>query len=218
MKVVLVAETCIINDVRGYEPHLEWPITNIDELAEEAGRLCYLSWDRPNPMTATNRGYLGNIIKQQHFSVLEHASATFYIDGVSRNFTHELIRHRHLSFSEVSQRYVDVSEFEFVGHPTLDEEQIDNNTHVDDLKGIYSAVAKDLEEIGYKRKEARQAARAILPGGLETKILVTGNMRAWREVLQKRLSPSADKEFQLVAQKLLRLLKDIAPNTFQDFK
>lgn len=228
MRVMLVAATEIVNDVPGYVTHyeLDWIINSdgsfdvklIDELAEEAGRLCYLSWDRPNPETATNKGYIANIIRQQHFSVLEHASATFYIDGVSRNFTHELIRHRHLSFSEVSQRYVDVSEFKFVGHPTLTEQHIDNNTHVDELKGIYSAVMDDLDEAGYKRKEARQAARAILPGGLETKILVTGNMRAWREVLQKRLSPTADKEFQLVAQKILEQLREIAPNTFQDFR
>jgi len=58
----------------------------------------------PSEKTATNMGYMANILKQQHYSIMEHASATFYIEGVSRNLTHELIRHRHLSYSELSQR------------------------------------------------------------------------------------------------------------------
>lgn len=193
--------------------------TAADELAEQAGRLCYLSWDRPNPKTATNKGYLENILNQGHFSVLEHASATFYIDGVSRNFTHELIRHRHLSFSEVSQRYVDVGEFEFVVHPGLkDVDPTEIHSAVSPAKSVYRTIVEYLYGRGMKRKETRQAARHVLPSGLETKILVTGNMRAWREVLQKRLSPAADREFQLVAQKILAELREIAPNTFQDFE
>jgi thymidylate synthase (FAD) len=188
--------------------------TSIDDLAEQAGRLCYLSWDRPNPATAYNKEYLANIIAQSHFSVLEHASASFYIDGVTRNFTHELIRHRHLSFSEVSQRYVDVGEFPFVHHPGLQGIEV----RTKDVRDLYRTLMELLTLRGLKRKEARQAARHVLPGGLETKILVTGNMRAWREVLQKRLSPTADAEFQLVAKEILGILKNIAPNTFQDFE
>src|SRR5678809_1358941 len=104
MRVILLAST----KMDFAPPDYVWQsdVTDPDELAEAAGRLCYLSWERPNPDTATNEGYLTNIIAQRHFSVLEHASASFYIDGFTRNFTHELIRHRHLSFSEVSQRYV----------------------------------------------------------------------------------------------------------------
>lgn len=84
-------------------PFDEW-VANADELGEMAGRLCYKSWKRPNPVTANNKGYIGNIIAQQHFSVLEHASATFWISGVSRSLTHELVRHRHLSFSAEEDR------------------------------------------------------------------------------------------------------------------
>lgn len=221
MRVVLVASSVIHEDIPGYSQHQDGETYNSDELAEQAGRLCYLSWERPNPETATNKGYLANIIAQQHFSVLEHASATFYIDGVSRNFTHELIRHRHLSFSEVSQRYVDVSKFEFVEHPgqehTTERVSYDTSESVLLAKCAYDS-RMDAGALANKgRKEARQAARHILPGGLETKILVTGNMRAWREMLAKRLSPTADKEMQLVAQKILESLQGIAPNTFGDF-
>jgi len=232
MRVLLVAATNLSFDdnfdfqVPGYQEHGYdgGPgVRNADELAEMAGRLCYESWDRPNPKTATNEGYLGNIIQQGHFSVLEHASATFYIDGVSRNFSHELIRHRHLSFSEVSQRYVDISTFNYVAHPTLEKEYGDRTAVSDGIADSYSGeqyveVVDDLVERGYTRKEARQAARFYIPSACETKILVTGNHRAWREMLPKRLSKGADLEFQLVARDILKLLKEIAPNTYQDIE
>jgi thymidylate synthase (FAD) len=199
---------------------LDYNTMDADHLAEFAGRACYQSWDRPNPKTAANKDYLANIIAQGHASVLEHASATFYIEGVSRNFTHELIRHRHLSFSEVSQRYVDVSEYPFVEHPGLvgisaDERRERTELH-QLLRDWYEVNVAALVRGGKSRKEARQAARHILPGGTETKIVVTGNMRSWREVLSKRLSPAADAEFREVAKEILRHLKEIAPHTFQD--
>jgi len=75
-------------------------------LAEFAGRACYQSWKKPNPATATNAGYLAHILEVGHLSVLEHGSVSFYFTGVSRSFTHELIRHRHFSYSQLSQRYV----------------------------------------------------------------------------------------------------------------
>ena len=75
-------------------------------LAEFAGRACYQSWSKPNPSTATNAGYLNHILEVGHLSVLEHGTVTFYFTGVSRSFTHELIRHRHFSYSQLSQRYV----------------------------------------------------------------------------------------------------------------
>ena len=75
-------------------------------LAEFAGRACYQSWSKPIPATATNAGYLDHILQVGHLSVLEHSSATFYITGISRSVTHELIRHRHFSYSQLSQRYL----------------------------------------------------------------------------------------------------------------
>src|SRR5882757_10118425 len=77
-----------------------------EALAEFAGRACYQSWKKPNPSTATNAGYLRHILEVGHLSVLEHGSVTFYLSGISRSLTHELIRHRHFSYSQLSQRYV----------------------------------------------------------------------------------------------------------------
>src|SRR5690606_4189981 len=99
----------------------DWVATGPDALAEFAGRACYQSFHKPNPKTAANHDYLRNILDQGHYSVLEHASATFYVTGVSRAFTHELVRHRHLSFSELSQRFVNVEDVELVEPPATRE-------------------------------------------------------------------------------------------------
>jgi thymidylate synthase (FAD) len=201
-----------------YQIHKTTPVTYADELAEFAGRACYESWDRPNPATATNQGYLDHILEVKHFSILEHASATFYITDVPRSFTHELVRHRHMSYSQLSQRYVDESEANLVLPPNGDDWEADKiRQHFKASKRLYAELVEHREEIlGQPRKKAREAGRAVLPNATETRIVVTGNMRAWRELIQKRNTEGADAAFKLIAAELLRQLKGLAPNTFQD--
>ncbi|HVQ98940.1 MAG TPA: FAD-dependent thymidylate synthase, partial [Mycobacterium sp.] len=91
-------------------------------LVEFAGRACYQSWSKPNPKTATNAGYLRHIIDVGHFSVLEHATVSFYITGISRSCTHELIRHRHFSYSQLSQRYVPDGDSRVVVPPGMEDD------------------------------------------------------------------------------------------------
>lgn len=189
-----------------------------DTLAEFAGRACYQSFHKPNPKTADNAAYLANILAQQHESVLEHASATFYVTGVSRALTHELIRHRHLSYSELSQRFVNVEDADMVYPPAVEFAEADAIADVRDLsRQAYSVIVKNLTERGLTRKQAREAARAVMPNATETRIVVTGNMRAWRDVLRKRYSVHADAEIREFATEVLRQLKQLAPGTFQDF-
>lgn len=205
--------------------HLRQLPTPADELGEAAGRLCYKSYNRPNPATAKTEGYINNILNQQHFSVLEHASVTYYVQGVSRNLLTELERHRHLSFSVVSQRYVDHSESDTIIPPVF--ETLDISTRdqlVRDLRDVKTMAAQGYEFIfgtlkdhGIPLKQAREAARSVLPGATATEFLVTGNLRCWREILQKRLSPTADAEIRQLSRLILADLKDYAPATFQDF-
>ena len=213
----------IVNDEGVFRPREDW-VSTADELAELAGRLCYKSWSRPNPASASNPAYLANIISQGHFSVLEHASATFWIQGVSRSLTHELVRHRHLSFSQVSQRYVDEGTPELsldgmVYHPDgvgdiFYEGAVQQATR--DARQTYNTLVSHLVSLGNDRKTARGIARGLLPNAVETELVVTGNHRTWREVLGKRLSPTADGEIRQLAQVLLVELHDLAPNTYQD--
>jgi thymidylate synthase (FAD) len=199
----------------------------VDLLGEFAGRACYQSWDMPNPKTATTAGYMENIVEQQHFSILEHASATFYVEGVSRSLTHELIRHRHLSYSELSQRYVDVENAPMVMPPAYrevaEQEGVENGTEVfntaplfDDIREEYAWAVSDLEKRGYSRKAAREAARCLMPNATETKIVVSGNLRAWRDMLKKRWHVAADAEIREFAGKVLAHLREVAPASVHD--
>lgn len=190
-----------------------------DRLAHLSGRSCYQAWNMPNAATANDVGYLANILKQGHESVLEHASATFYIEGVSRSLLAELTRHRHLSFSVESQRYVDYSNTEPVYPPaaTADEKYIINSAY-DDALDAYDKLFDSFRSQGLTLKQAREAARSVLPNCAPVAMVVTGNMRAWRDVLKKRYSTHADAEILALAKELLRQLRQIAPASFQDFE
>lgn len=225
VKVTLLASTRLVerdhnlpweeyNQLEGMQLD-EWS-TEADDLAEFAGRACYQSFHKPNPDTRSNRDYLANIVKAGHFSVLEHGSATFYVEGVSRNLTHELIRHRHLSFSELSQRFVDMNDYATVTPPAVPWLADTDAVPIKNRSSEYHNVMVGLADL--PRKQAREAARYYLPAGMETKIVVTGNHRTWREVIQKRNRPEADAEIQLLAKELLVQLKGIAPNTYQDME
>lgn len=223
MKVTLLGSTnfyAIPESVEGttfgdfYYDSQDALMSDADTLCHFAGRSCYQAWDMPNEKTRNNNGYMNNIINQGHFSVLEHATATFYIEGVSRNLTHELIRHRHLSYSELSQRFVDMSNAQQVIAPAFGGGL---KPLADKLKLIYNATVARLMDLGKTRKQAREAARYDLPGGTETRIVVTGNMRAWRDMLYKRYSVHADAEICELAKELLDKLRLMAPACFQDF-
>jgi thymidylate synthase (FAD) len=197
-------------------------------LAEFAGRACYQSWKKPNPATATNAGYVRNILEVGHLSVLEHGTVTMYFTGVSRSLTHELIRHRHFSYSQLSQRYVPERDAAMVepdviaDDPELHAKFVEATdtavrAYTELLEGLQKKFA-DVEQATLRRKQARQAARAVLPNATETRIVVTGNYRAWRHFVAMRASEHADVEIRALAVACLRELQRVAPNVFADFE
>lgn len=228
MRVTLIGQTTFDSP-----DHIPWlpdetaTQDGAEALSEFAGRACYQAWNRPNPKTAHNIDYLGNIIAQGHESVLEHGSASFYVEGVSRALTHELIRHRQLSFSELSQRYVNVDETPAVPPPNaellgLGQEVEDNQEDAYHLyREMFAAIYEKLPgELSTRdrRKQAREAARSVLPNATETKLVVTGNHRAWRHVLLMRGSLAADAEIRQLALRLYRMLSGLAPGLYQDIQ
>ncbi len=227
MRVDILARTMlsasVMRDAYGYSAwdsdSEDWPTSGADALGEAAGRICYKSFDRPNPATATNAGYLGNILAQGHYSVLEHSSVTFLVRGVSRALLTELSRHRHLSFSVVSQRYVDYAGTEPVIPPALRDKPSAKAYMTGAYKGalhVYETLVGQLMDAGLKRKEAREAARAVLPNAAPVDMVVTGNLRAWRDVLGKRWHVAADAEIREFAGLVLGHLRSVAPNSVQD--
>jgi thymidylate synthase (FAD) len=200
-----------------YEPYGTSFPTNADALGEAAGRICYKSFNRPNAKTAANADYLANILRQGHYSVLEHSSVTFLVRGVSRALLAELSRHRHLSFSVVSQRYVPYADTEPVIPPVMNADE----THLlacayDEALEVYEELVSRLSDRGIKRKQAREAARAVLPNAAPVDMVVTGNLRAWRDVLGKRYHVAADAEIAHFASLVLDRLRDVAPASVQD--
>ena len=225
LRVQLIARTEFLAP-----PDVPWS-TDADggaALVEFAGRACYQSWSKPNPRTATNASYISHIIDVGHLAVLEHASATFYITGVSRSCTHELVRHRHFSYSQLSQRYVPENEASVVMPPGLEDDpelqQIVLEA-ADASRAAYETLLAELEaklddqpNAVLRRKQARQAARAVLPNDTETRIVVTGNYRAWRHFIAMRASEHADTEIRRLAIACLRELSRVAPAVFADFE
>lgn len=201
-----------------------------DELAEFAGRHCYRSFSSGRSPEA----YIDNLLSSGHGSVLEHASLSFAISGVSRSLTHELVRHRAgVAVSQESQRYVEAKDIRFVVPPALipvfDKDLIARAEYEQQCEGAlrnYSirqswAVAEGQEAglEGYElRKFANQTARSALPSDAETRLVWTVNLREARHVLSLRGSSAADAEIRRLVIGLLPWFKTYAPLIFKDFE
>jgi len=205
--------------------------SDADMLVEAAGRLCYRSWApglNPNvtKVREGNRDYVGNILRQRHGSVLEHASATFAFTGVSRVFTHELVRHRAgCAVSQESLRYVRLDEIPFWFPPSLrgDLEVVARGNAL--LRAMesfqkYMSERFKLDEPGVDfsvKKLLTSAMRRFAPIGLSTAILWTANLRALRHVVELRTALGAEEEIRAVFDQVARIASSRYPAAFQDF-
>ena len=196
-------------------------------LPEIAGRLCYLSYTSPRP--GGNRAYLERIKEAAHGSVLEHSVWNFIITGVSRSFTHELVRHRAgFGYSQLSQRYVDESVADFVEPDCIAQDPELHEIWQDAVQNAQEAYVKLVERLQtmfatvenrtQRRKLARQAARSVLPNATETKIFVSANARALRHFIELRCSEHAEPEIREVAAQILEILREEAPSIFGDYE
>jgi len=197
-----------------------------ERLCEAAGRLCYMSFGKGRK---SNKDYIGHILEVGHGSVLEHAAWNFVIAGVSRSFTHELVRHRAgWAYSQLSQRYVDESEADFVEPDVIAGDPELHEVWLESIRASHGAYVKLVDKLAEKyaeypdktmrRKLARQAARSVLPNATETKIFVTANARAIRHFIELRCSGFADVEIRKVAGLILQIMQKEAPNIFGDYQ
>ena len=195
-----------------------------EALCEIAGRTCYQSFRNPRP--GGNSAYIDHIKEAQHGSVLEHAVWTFLITGVSRSLTHELVRHRHFSFSQLSQRYVDESMVDFIEPDIIANDAEVHRVWLQAIENIQEAYCQIVALLGdripgngtEKKKLIRQAARSVLPNATETRICITANARALRHFLEQRGSRFAEPEIRKLANQLLKILVREAPNIFGDYR
>jgi thymidylate synthase (FAD) len=178
-----------------------------EKVIEQAGRTCYLSFERIGANSAAD--FIRRLIKMGHESPLEHASATFRIRNGSRAMTHQLVRHRLMSVSQQSQRYVDEQGFTYVvpeGLPPQYEEDYHN-----DMKTLQQMYTK-WRDRGLKKEDAR----FVLPNACTSEIVVTANFRQWRHIFSLRISPKAQWEIRKACSLILDILRQHAPTCFED--
>ncbi len=183
---------------------------NAEKLIEEAGRTCYLSLERITDESEKN--FIRKCIKNGHHSILEHATASFRIEGASRAFTHQLVRHRVASFSQQSQRYVNESEFNYIIPPDVMKNESAAEVYRNFIEDSRKAYNK-LREAGIKKEDAR----FLLPNALESQIVFSANFRELRHVFSLRLEKFAQWEIRRVSIEMLKLLQSEAPSVFGDY-
>ena len=182
---------------------------NPEVTIELAGRTCYQSFDRMHDGTAS--AFIRKAIDRGHLSILEHASASFALRGVSRAFTHQLVRHRLASIAQQSQRYVKEDAFEYVTPPDIAANPIAAelyHSHMLRVRDMYTT----LRDLGILKEDAR----FVLPNACETEIVFTANFREFRHVFELRLDKAAQWEIRDVCRKMLEELYQIAPSVFED--
>jgi thymidylate synthase (FAD) len=182
-----------------------------EKLIETAGRTSYLSF--PKQKQDSEKAFIRMLIKNQHLSVLEHAYATLRISGVSRAFTHQLVRHRLCSFIQQSQRYVDESNFDFI-----EPESVKKNPEAHSVFIDFMGRAKEAYSQLQKMKIKKEDARYVLPNAVESQIVASANFREWRHIIGLRGKAQAQWEIRRVAIEILKVLRNHAPTVFEDFE
>jgi len=229
--------------LEGFDPELVFPayiddpteLPDSSQLCKTAGQLCYASFGPRRTTNENAAAYFERLTSAGHGSVLEHASFSFLLYGISRSVTHELVRHRAgVGISQVSQRYVSGSVLRFVERP---EYQDDGELHrifeerVDRAAAEYEEMAGRLlerQERGdalldaeYRtdaRKKVQQTSRSLLPNETEAPMVFTGNVRALRHIIEMRADEHAESEIRTLAVRLFLCLVRTDPILFGDYQ
>jgi thymidylate synthase (FAD) len=205
--------------IDGYDVQVELlAITpGAEELIERAGRLCWDTQSKTGDVPDRIQKWIG----VGHESMIEHASATFYIRA-SRVFTHELVRHRLASYSQRSQRYVRETEARYIVPPEVSDSNVavgmsqarllrPPDLFIQAMEFAWATYAT-LLSAGIKP----EIARYVLPNACETQIICTWNFREIRHIIKLRTSKRALPEMRAVAGEIRRIAKEMAPQVFED--
>jgi len=193
-------------------------IFSVETCPEIAGVQPGQSFSLPDGMWTVRRTwknssekFVQNLVQKGHFSVLEHASATFRISGVSRAFTHQMVRHRMASFTQQSQRYVSEETFRSVEPPAIQENPEGHELFVDFMERARDVYYR-LQEAGIRKEDAR----FVLPNAVESEIVISANLREWRHIIEVRGEAKAQWEIRTAVGTIFRVLKSRIPSAFFD--
>ncbi|MDI3541418.1 MAG: thymidylate synthase [Candidatus Methanomethylophilaceae archaeon] len=185
-----------------------------DLLCAAAGQSCYSSKGASSILEKAEQEQaervLGKIVGMGHHSVIEHASFTFSVEGVSRALTHQLVRHRIASFSQQSQRHVSLSEPSFITPHNI--------SHDPKLHARYNALMEEIWNVYRELAESvpKEDARYVLPNACSTNITITMNARELRHFFTLRCCNRAQWEIREMADRMLELCKEVSPVIFKD--
>ncbi len=210
-----------------------------EKVIATAAKLCYSSSDigslRDGLTEEKTADFINMLASIGHESPMEHVTFTFGIEGVSRACTHQLVRHRIASYSQKSQRYVNEDGFEFITPPEIEavpEAKAEFEKQMKSLEESYHKIAEILTEkhteafinqgldeksaVTKAKKKAYEDARFVLPNACETKIVVTMNVRSLFNFFKHRCCNRAQWEIKAVADEMLRICCQVAPNVFKN--
>lgn len=203
---------------------------NPEKVIASAAKLCYSAVGiediEKNLDQEKSTAFINMLMSYGHESPIEHVSFTFAIEGVSRSLTHQLVRHRIASFSQQSQRYVKLNQFEYIVPPEIEKYEKAKSVFVEAMKNsqdAYNRLADMLKnkyiDEGMKalsaEKKAIEDARYVFPNACETKIIVTMNSRSLINFFRHRCCNRAQWEIRELADEMLSQVRKVAPILFK---
>lgn len=183
-----------------------------ENVVAAAARLCYSSDPVPELLKRLDRETVGKFVRKLrdmgHLSPFEHASFQFSIDGVSRALSHQLVRHRIASYSQRSQRYVKENGFEYVIPLSIGQ----NPEALARYEAVMVRLQEDYREL--LNSVPAEDARYVLPNACTTSLMATFNARSLLNFFEHRTCTRAQWEIRALAETMLKLVREVAPNLF----
>ena len=210
-----------------------------EKLVAAAARLCYspvgVSEIEDSLDESKIESFLSILMDLNHESPIEHVTFTFGVEGVSRALTHQLVRHRIASYSQQSQRYVKLDQFQYIIPPAIEKNKIakalfvksmeESQHHYDEITNLlFEDLYENYLEEGLSEKEAKlkaekeaiEDARYIFPNACETKIVFTMNTRSLLNFFRLRTCNRAQWEIRELATAMLKEVKKVYPILFKN--
>ena len=210
-----------------------------EKLVASAAKLCYSSVNAEEIMDNLDeektKKFVDMLMRLGHESPIEHVSFTFSAEGISRTLTHQLVRHRIASYSQQSQRYVRLDQFEYIVPPSIEAipeakkifiEQMEKDQKAYDelclilkkehTKGLMEQGMEESRAIKAAEKMAIEDARYVFPNACETKILFTMNARSLLNFFSHRCCNRAQWEIRKMAEEMLKQVIQVAPSLFKN--
>lgn len=196
---------------------------NPDRVVATSAKLCYSKvgvTELSEKMSDEQvQKFLKMLMSLGHGSPVEHASFTFAIEEISRACSHQLVRHRLASYSQQSQRYVKLDQFEYIIPEAIKSNEYAKRifeTSMRQAQFNYNILVEELMKEGKTEKEAIEDARYVFPNACETKMVVTMNARSLFNFFEHRCCNRAQKEIRDLANAMLEECKKVAPVLFSN--